>query len=262
MSIKIKKTIDKHSAKVLYMPCKAIMPINLKNAKSVKGWFKMATFKMAFQNGTIIATGIESVTLENVYNEIGTIFANGFTSIDAKLAYAQAMAGKIEIEAKNLCTLCKVIMTACENTGKNAGISTVYNVLDCRMVRGFNFKKYRKLAYNLQGSKSLAAFVAITMPVIRNEQTKTCTSVNGNIFEQNRNGYNTKQVNTKGKMQKVSKPQKAHIVIHGNDNAKNVPNKIRQFFDWCNANNVPVVIEQPKKPKNNAMVYNYDIIAL
>lgn len=238
------------------MTCKAILP-QLKKRKSVKAVQKMATFKMTFQNGMVFATGIENATLESVYNEIGTIFANGFASIDAKLAYAQAMTGKLENEAKNLATICKAIMTACENSGKNAGISTVYNVLDCRMVRGFNFKKYHKLAYNLQGSKSLAAFVAITMPVIRNENTKTCISVNGNTFEQNRNGYNTKQVNAKGKTQKVTKPQKANIMHHNNDNAKTMP-KIRAFFDWLQAKNVPAIIEKPKKQP----LPQYEVIAL
>lgn len=165
---------------------------------------------------------------ENLVADIENIFQQGFTAIDAKTAYNDAMQGVNSPACKNLAKLFVEIAAHFEATGKGAGVSTIYNVIDARNVRKVKYS--RKLAYNLQGSKALSAFAAIIAPVYRNENTRKVISVNGNEFDQNRHTYG-----------KARQAQKSGLTVHAT--ATDKPQKIRQFFDWLNSRNVPVVIE-------------------
>lgn len=158
---------------------------------------------MASMNENIMVKAILAAT--NLNELQNTIANNEAMPIDAKLAYQQANSGKLGNEAKALAAIFTHIASLYEQTGKLAGVSTIYNVLDARQVRGVKFTK--KLAYNLQGSKQLAQFVALTASVRRNDNSRIITSVNGVKFTQNRNGYETQAMNSKGKQVTIRKAQ-------------------------------------------------------
>lgn len=173
------------------------------NTKTKIKGFKMATATMNYD------AMVKGITSETTDNSLAAAIANmNVTPIDAKLAYSQANNGKLGNEAKALASICRHIAGIYEASGKAAGVSTIYNVIDARIVRKVRFTK--KLAFNLQGSKALAQFIALTTPMLRNEHTRKAISVNGNVFTQNRNGYHTETINAKGKAVKVRKPQAAN----------------------------------------------------
>lgn len=186
----------------------------------------------------------KEITLESLPAILETMFQNGFSCIDAKDAYKSAMEDTSPNQnAQNLATLCKMCAIACENSGKPGGVSTIYNILDARIVRGVRFG--RKMAQNLQGSKSLSAFIAINVPMYRSEQTKLCQSVNGTVFAQNKNRYHTSSINEKGKTVKVRSPQRQALKqVADRYVEEDKPNRIRAFFDWMQGKNVPALISE------------------
>lgn len=136
--------------------------------------------------------------------------SNNIIPIDCKVAYEFLNTGKHNEASKALATIGTKLASLFEASGKSAGISTIYNVIDARVVRKVRFT--HKLAYNLQGSKMLAQFLAMAACVNRNETTRQVTSVNGTIFAQNRNAYTTQAVNKQGKQVTIRKAQASNEI--------------------------------------------------
>ena len=189
---------------------------NTNNENTHKGEITMA----ANENTASAIVENTNTNNENIFAPLTAIFNNANTIeelaaslrntdnlpiIDARQAYKFLENGKHNAESKALSAITTKLASLFENTGKAAGISTIYNVLDARTTRKVAFT--RKLAYNLQGSKALAQFMAMAAMVSRNERGRLATSVNGVEFMQNRNAYTTRYTDSKGNDKVIRKAQ-------------------------------------------------------
>lgn len=146
--------------------------------------------------------------------------------IDCKVAYSVVETGKHNAASRALAAITTKLTSLFESSGKAAGVSTIYNVLDARTVRKVRFS--RKLAYNLQGSKALAQFMALAALVNRSESVRMATSVNGNVYSQNRNTYTVNRLDQKGNIKAIRKPQyNEAIVAIRKGNASSITSKPR-----------------------------------
>lgn len=134
----------------------------------------------------------------------------GFIAIDARKAYASATNdNRLNIEAVNLKHIFETLARLFEQTGKSAGVSTIYNVIDARKVRGVQYT--HKLATGLGSSLKLAEFAGLVAHAQRATTDRVVRSTNGVEYVQNRNTYATQRINVKGKLVSIRNAQ------HGND---------------------------------------------
>lgn len=158
-------------------------------------------------NGRINLNNVQSIN--ELKAAIDKAFEQGFMPIDARQAYNSALNdSKLNNAALNLKNIFENIARLFELSGKPAGVSTIYNVIDARIVRKVSYTK--KLATGLGSSLKLSEFAALVANANRANNAKKVHSCNGTEYMQNRCAYNTTYENAKGKVVSIRKAQAAN----------------------------------------------------